>query len=191
MGQAIGTAAAMAAARSLLPADMLEHMGELQQTLLRSDCYLPGVEEDLPEITRTARLSASQGDPEPVRDGVRRQVRDDAHAWVWRPGDWIAYEFADEQHATELTLALDSAMETEVILSHYNETACDVVPAAMPKRLRVEVKVRGRWELLQEVAGNYQRFVRLPLDRHLEGVRVALEELWGADESRLYAFSLR
>jgi hypothetical protein len=191
MGQAIGTAAAMAAARSLLPGDMLDHMGELQQTLLRNDCYLPGVEEEVSEVVREARLSASQGDAEPVRDGVRRQVKDDPHAWVWRPGDWVACEFGSDQRVDELSLVLDSAMETEIILSHYNETACDGVPAAMPKQFRVEVKAEGQWELLQEVRGNYQRFVRLPVHRSVAGVRVTLDGLWAADESRLYGLTMR
>jgi hypothetical protein len=191
MGQAVGTAAALAAAKSLLPGDMVAYMEELQQALLRDDCYLPGVEEDVSELTKTARLSASQGEAEPVRDGVRRQVGDEPHAWVWRPGDWVAYEFADARRVTELALVVDSAMETEIILSHYNETACDRVPAAMPKQFRVEVKTGGEWEVLREVTDNYQRFVRLPVGRDIQGARVTLQKLWSAEESRLYALSLR
>jgi hypothetical protein len=91
----------------------------------------------------------------------------------------------------ELSLVFDSAMETEIILSHYNETACDRVPAAMPKRFRVEVKAGGEWELRQEVRGNYQRFVRLPVHRSVAGVRVTLDGLWAADESRLYGLTMR
>ena len=41
-GQAAGTAAALAVRRGVLPGDMAGHMEELQQTLLRDDCYLPG-----------------------------------------------------------------------------------------------------------------------------------------------------
>ncbi|UCC68798.1 MAG: FAD-dependent oxidoreductase, partial [Armatimonadota bacterium] len=65
MGQAVGTAAALAVARGLAPAGVLDHIAELQQTLFSDDCYLPWIEQQMPGLTCRARLSASQGDPEP------------------------------------------------------------------------------------------------------------------------------
>ncbi len=191
MGQAIGTAGAMAAANSVTPAEIGARVADLQQTLLADDCYLPRVNQEMPAITREAKLSSSQGDPEPVRDGVSRQVGDNTHAWLWSPGDWIACEFGGEPRIAEVALVLDSAMEKEIALSLYNETDCNRVPAVMPKRLRLEVLSRAGWERLHALEGNHQRFVRLPIGRCVRGVRVTLDELWGADTSRLYGFVVR
>jgi hypothetical protein len=59
MGQAVGVAAALATARGLLPAAMMRHIDELQQTLLRDDAYLPGVAQTFPPALARARLTAS------------------------------------------------------------------------------------------------------------------------------------
>lgn len=55
-------------------------MADVQQALLRDDCYLPRVKQKFGPLTAQARLSASQGDPERLRDGVNRPEGDDLHA---------------------------------------------------------------------------------------------------------------
>lgn len=41
VGQAVGTAASMAVKRNLGPREILDYVGELQQELLKDDCYIP------------------------------------------------------------------------------------------------------------------------------------------------------
>jgi len=70
MGQAVGTAAAVARAHEATPRGVYqEHLAELQQTLLRDGCYLMGVPNRDPEdlalgATVTASSVASIPDPE-------------------------------------------------------------------------------------------------------------------------------
>jgi hypothetical protein len=191
MGQAVGTAAALAAAKGLLPGQLGEHLPELQQALLADDCYLPWIRQEMPPLTRTARLTASQGNPEPVRDGIARPVGEETHAWSARPGDWIAYEFDAEQQVREVALALDSSLEKDIALSLYSPSECSRPPGALPRKLRVEVRTAGQWETVQALCDNAQRFLRLPLARRAAAVRVTLEDLWGADETRVYGFVVR
>jgi hypothetical protein len=194
MGQAVGTASALAAARGVLPAAVMESIPELQQQLLEDDCYLPWVRQELPALTIGARLEASQGDPEPVRDGIGRPVGDGMHSWMWRQGDWIAYTFGRRMMVHEVVLALDSALDRDIAISLYgghHHHSCDRVPEVMPRRVRMEGLSEGSWGLVARLDGNYQRFLRVPIGRDLEGVRVTLEETWGAAESRLYACYVR
>jgi hypothetical protein len=191
MGQALGTAAAMAAAGSARPADVLDCIRELQQRLLRDDCYLPWVTQEMSALTRGAELSASRGDPEPVRDGVSRPVGETPHCWYCRRGDWIAYAFATVTEVREITVALDSALDRDIALSlfdgHVNQLN-DRVPDGLPRRLRLEVQRSGEWVLTHELTENRQRFVRLPIDQPVEGLRLTIDELWGGRNSRVYAF---
>ena len=193
MGQAVGTAAALAVARGVGPAGILHHIPALQQTLLADDCYLPWVKQQTPRLTSEADLSASGGEPEPVRDGVNRPVGEDTHTWPCKPGDWIAYTFARETPAESVVLLLDSALEKDIALSLYGghrNQAEPRVPEVVPRSLRIEGLSRGNWQLLHGVENNHQRFVRIPINRRLDGVRVTIEETWGADTSRVYAFYL-
>jgi len=225
-GQAVGTAAAMAGKQGLLPRDMGRHIGELQQALLRDDCYLPGVIQEMPALTRRARLAAlrpirpvrqapfdsaqggqgrpaqagkghpeqrrgaaSAGDAEPLRDGVSRQVGDAPHAWIARPGDSVAYLFDAPVAVEEVTLVLDSAMEANIMMSyHQPDDQLTSVPVVMPRSFRIEGLEAGAWRVLAAIEDNHQRFVRVPINARVEGVRFTLDRTWGAEESRVYAF---
>jgi hypothetical protein len=191
MGQAVGTAAALATKRKLLPKELGAHVRELQQALIEDDCYLPGVKQELSPLTREAKLAASQGDPEPLRDGVKRQVEKDPHCWVAHRGDSVTYSLARAAQVKEAVLVLDSAMDKCVAMSyHQKDNQLRAVPDVMAKTFRIEGLVQGAWAPLQRVEGNYQRQVRIPIGKELEGVRFTLEETWGAESSRVYAFYL-
>ena len=189
MGQAVGTAAAMAAARRADPRDLRDRVGELQQALLCDDAYVPWVPLAFGPLVREARLVASRGDPEPVRDGTNRPVKDDPHAWACRAGDSIAYEFAQPARVEAVTLVLDSALHTNIQMSlHGDFGQLRAVPPEMQKAFHVDGLADGRWRTLARVEDNYQRLVRLPVGEALAGVRFVLDKTWGADESKVFAF---
>jgi hypothetical protein len=189
MGQAVGTAAALAVAKGILPAEMQKHVTELQQTLIRDDAYLPGFRQIFPEALTGATLTSSQGDPEPVRNGTSRPVGDDLNCWTCRPGDWIAYGFQTSAEARAVTLVLDSGLDQNVALSyHQKDDQLTSPPGVMPKAFRVEGLSGDRWEELVRVERNHHRLCRFPMKAGLNGVRFLLDETWGSETSRLYAF---
>ncbi len=192
MGQAIGTAAALAVQDGLSLREVgQQRLPELQQALLRDDCYLPWHPQQYGELTARAALSASRGDAEPLRDGFTRPIDGEIHRWPCAPGDWAAYHFAQPAMVNEVTLVLDSALDQLIAMSIHdssNNYALKTVPDKMAKSFRLEGLVNGEWQLLHEVSGNYQRLVRLPVQRQLGGVRFVLGETWGAPETNLYAF---
>jgi hypothetical protein len=189
MGQAVGTAAALAVREGVAPRKVNSHIGELQQALLRDDCYLPGVVQRMPPLTKRARLVASQGDPEPLRDGVNRPVGEDRHGWIARPGDSVTYLFEKPVRVKEATLVLDSALEALIAMSHHQrDNQLTTVPAAMPKAFRLESLEGGKWSTVAEVRDNHQRLLRLPVRKKVEGIRWVLESTWGSEESCVYAF---
>ena len=85
MGQALGTAAALAAGKGITPAEVLSHIRELQQQLLEDDVFIPGLPLEMSELTRRAVLESSQGNPEAVRDGINRPTSDDPFVWQRKP----------------------------------------------------------------------------------------------------------
>ena len=190
MGQAVGTAAAIAARLGISPRQVNGHIQALQQALLRDDCYLPWVTQAFGPLTVEATLLASQGDPEPVRDGVSRQVGDDPHAWLCHVGDHLAYLFPEPAQVNEVTLALDSDLSKRISHSWNLDRlhAIASIPPVMPKTFHVDGMIDGNWHTLQRAENNHQRFVRLPLNQRLEGVRFVLDETWGSDTTRVYAF---
>jgi len=189
MGQAVGTAAAMAVTRGIEPAAIGGHVAELQQTLLKDDCYLPWVARELPSLTRTATLEAARGNPEPVRDGIDRPIGDDTHAWTHRVADAVAYRFDGDRDVREATLAFNSALDTDIQMSYHQPSSQPAgPPGELVKAFHVDALVGGDWRTVARVKDNHQRLVRVPLETHCQGVRFVADETWGADETRLYAF---
>jgi len=189
MGQAAGTAAALAICHGALPRDINDRIDDLQQMLLRDDCYLPGMQQRFEPLTMTAKLTASQGDPAPLRDGINRPVGDDLHAWSCTPGDWVRYIFPQASRIREATLIVDSALDKNIFFSRYgNLGQLTAPPTVMPRAFLLEGLRDGEWTTLHRITDNHQRLVRLPVHETLEGIRFTLNSTWGGEASRLYAF---
>lgn len=189
MGEAVGAAAALAVAKGVAPKGMQAHIPELQQALIHDDVYLPGLKQCFPDSVARAVLTASRGDPEPVRNGINRPVGESTNCWPCRAGDWIAYRFQDEIEVANVTVILDSGLDQNVWLSyHQKDDQITAPPDTMPQAFRIEGLVGIEWKELVRVDRNHQRFCRFPVATRLDGVRFLLERTWGAETSRVYAF---
>jgi len=207
MGQALGTAAALACRHDLMPHDVLDHIGELQQQLLAADVYVPEVPQVVGETTRRAHLEASQGDPEPVRDGIHRPVADPSvwlrkpvfvkpsaadfalfnfHSWKAGPGDWLAYQFDEATPVETVTLFLDSNLERSIALKSPGHQ--EPFPESLPSRFRLEIRRGSNWEPLVTIDGNYRRHVVLPIHVTTTGIRLVLDNTHGGGMSQVYGF---
>ena len=191
MGQAAGTAAALAVAAGLSPRELGGRIGELQSSLLSDDCYLPGLRRPVSALMRDARLVASTGDPEPVRDGVDRQVGSDPHAWLCPSGGHVDYLFHTLVKVRDCVLILDSGMD-QLVASVFQEGFHSLthLPDCMPRDFRLDILRGDRWIPLNRVVDNSQRQVRLAINELCEGVRFTLERTWRADAARVYGFYL-
>jgi hypothetical protein len=189
MGQALGTATALALRDGLLPADILPRVGELQQELIKDDAYLPGVRQIFPKLTIEASLSASQGDPEAVRSGINRPVGDDMNGWQCSAGDFISYTFSKPQKVNNVSIILDSALDQNVALSyHQRDDQLTSPPDVLPQEFSIEISVDGEWCELTRVSKNRDRLVRVSVEQLISGIKFKLHSTWGNKESHVHAF---
>lgn len=202
LGQAVGTAAAIAAKHDASPkAVSTSHIRELQQALMDDDCFLPGLTREIPALSRQAELRASAGDPEPLRSGVDRPVNGRDQAWTTTPGGWAEYAFRQPRRIKQVRLIFDSDLqrqghfwhvELNAVASYPRHEPQRLVPAAMVKAFRLEARTEsGEWKTVYRTANNYQRLVRVPLNIATPAIRVVPESTWGAEQVRLFAFDVR
>ena len=200
VGQAAGTAAAIAVRHGTTPRGVYEsHLAELQQTLMDDDCFLPGLVRDVPALSRAARLTASAGDPEPLRSGVDRPIGGETNAFDLPLGGEVAYSFDAPTEVAEARFVFDSDL-ARLRESKYNirsNYAIQYEPQRVPDTLvrdfRVETQgADGAWTLLSRVTDNHRRLVRVTVGRAGTAVRVVPERLWGGGTlCRLFAFDVR
>ena len=195
LGQAVGTAAAIAAREHLAPRGVYrERIAALQQALMEDDCYLPGRVRPAPALTRAATLTASQGDPEPLRNGIDRPVGGADNGWQGRLGSWVQYAFDRPRRLRGLRFVFDSDLnraDKNMPCSYPLHAQPVPVPRTMTRAFRVDaLEPSGQWVTVVRLDNNYQRLVRLEVDVEASAVRFIPEGTWGAQRAHLFAWDV-
>ncbi len=195
LGQAVGTAAAIAVREGTTPRGVYEsHVAELKQTLMDDDCYLPWNVRAVPELTRAATLTASEGDPEPLRNGLDRPIGRRRQRLDGDVGAWVEYRFDAPQRVRTLRFVFDSDLnrpEKATSASYRLHIELAGVPQTLVRAFRVEaLGDDGMWHTIAREENNYQRLVRLDVDVTTQAVRFVPESTWGAERVHVFAWDV-
>ena len=194
MGQAVGTAAAIAVRNSTTPRGVYKkHLPELVSTLMYQDSYQPWRTRVIPEPSLNAVLTASSGDAEVLRDGIERNLAGVDHGWWGRAGDTVTYTWDKPVAVKGVRIVLDSDLSRDKrMLCRY---PLNQKPAPMPSMLArdfdVEIRgVKGKWERAAGIRDNRKRLVILPIKGRATGCRLRIHRSWGGDCAHVFAFDL-
>jgi hypothetical protein len=213
LGQAAGTAAAIAVQNQLTPRGVYQQrIQELKQALMEDDCYLPWNNREVPLLSRAARLRASQRDPqeqgakhdpqlrdakrdpETLRSGMDRPIGEADHGWNGAVGNWIEYAFDGLKPVRQVRLVFDSDLKRQehAMPSHYPLHSQPVgVPRSLVRAFRIEALGEdGAWRVAAREENNYQRLARLQVNILARAVRFIPESTWGAEKVHLFAFDV-
>ena len=208
-GQAVGTAAAIAAREHADPRDVSKSplLAELQRTLLEDDCMLPGLRRDVRGPCAAAKLASTAGDGvERLRDGMDRDWDDGEHGWRAPLGSAAEYRFAEETELHEARIVFDSHLDRRekgrppgcgdlCSQGRFHRALADrprAVPATLVRAFRIDrLDADGVWRREAEVADNHQRLVRVPLNCRARGLRLVPLSTWGAPDAHVFAFDAR
>ncbi|MBP3667205.1 MAG: FAD-dependent oxidoreductase [Clostridia bacterium] len=184
LGQALGTAAACAlkSGRTIENVDI----GELQQTLMADDCYIPWHDREVPALTLRAQCSA-----EVIRNG---KDRGDANLWTGNTGDCIEYEFDRDTHISEIRLVFDNDMNRA-----YHNMPCNYplvqtkfkLPRTLIKEYRIEGEASDGERFSVRVDDNRQRLVRHFVNWKIKKIRFVPLATHGCEDFRLFDFEIK
>ena len=111
LGQAVGTAAALATRYGLSPREVGQHrLAELQAQLMQDDCFLPGCVRTCDARAREATVTGPGDHLERLLDGHERDRCDARHAWEGRVGDVLTFAWDRAVHVGGLRCVLDSGL---------------------------------------------------------------------------------
>ena len=182
--QAGGTAAAMAIQKGILPRDMLKHIKELQQALLKDDCYIPGFKnEDRDDLARIAKISCSSSIEgaacENAVNGVARKVKENSNCWISGEisgkGEWISLEFGREIHPQEVRLKFDSNLSKEIMISLSDKVLANQIPGIPPQLVKdydIEFYKQDKLVHVENVRNNYFRLKICKLEKSISCDRI-------------------
>lgn len=203
MGQAIGTAAALALQQGAELADFSsgERLRTLQQQLLRDDAFIPTLRnEDPADLARASQVSASSAQADApaalVLDGTSRDLIGQFGPWAdqqkhhWASQTlpaWIELTFPEAKEISEIHLTFDSGFQRELVLSSSDYVTSKVVRGPQPELVR-NYRLWADDELLLEVEDNIfrKRVHRLEAPRKASRLRVEVLATHGVAEARIF-----
>lgn len=205
LGQAVGTAAALAIREQTSPRGVYEnHLDELQRQLMEDDCYLPFRARPIPELSLKACYQVDGRGAEQLRNGLDRQIGRASNAWSGKPGDRIELVWEKPQRISSARLVLDSDLDRKTLPeqeSRDNRPMNASYPlhpkaAYLPKTLLRDFELQsqdepGNWRNIAVIRDNRRRLVILPLNIRTAALRLIVGRTWGLPAVRIFSFDVQ
>jgi len=198
-GQAVGTAAALCMKYNCLPREIRDHMNELQQTLLRDDCYIPGIRNtDEMDLARTAMVTATSSrkgfGPEQVINGLSRGEGDERNIWISEgigpEGETLSLELKEPAEVSQVRLTFDSNFNyaIKLTLSGKRQRQQRIgVPIELVKDYTVTLWREGNKVAEKKVVDNVQRANIVNVEKTLcDKITVTIHATNGAEDVHIY-----
>ena len=213
LGQAVGTAAAMAVRESLTPHDLLLHrICALQEKLTDHDCFLPTVIRRVGEACRLATLTDESHSPIPEAEALKDgRDRPNVHYGTTAcgvslsNGKAVEYRFSAPITVESVHLTFDSDLNRSTLPGDWCErehaTRANILldsplfhlPLTLIKAFRLEADTLDGTVTLLDVTDNATRSFHVPLERDdVIALRlIPLENHGGTAETRVFSFDFR
>ncbi len=205
LGQAAGTAAALAIKNSLTPREVYTkgYVKELREALMHDDCFLPFSKREVSELTRKATLIADCENAENIRNGADRPIGDNDNGVYLSKGEKIEYRFEEAQKLSEIRIVFDSDLNRETLPEAEHKLKRDMihnrplsfVPSYVPKTMTRDYTLEatlpdGKKITLAEVRGNYQRLCLHKVDLSVTSIALKTEDSWGNEKCHVFSFDI-
>ena len=198
-GQAAGTAAAIAVQRNCTPRQVGQlHIRQLQQTLLKNDCYIPGhANLDEEDLARSAMITTSSqiagGEGENVVNGITRSMDENTNCWISQPltqPQNICLTLPQTAQVKEVRLTFDTDLSHEIqpsLIKNVRIRQVKYLPLELVKTYRVELLKDGCVVATQEIEHNHQRLNVLHFDGvSCDAVKVTVLATHGCENARIF-----
>ena len=191
MGQAVGTAAAVAVAHHASPREVrIEHIGELQKLLLEDDVMLPGFPREISPVT-----AAASSEYPLLQNAVDRNM-DDAENGVWlRIGEPCVYRWEKPVLLSGCRFVFDTLLAFRDKRMRKMEALPDrkEMPPMLVRRFHVDALRGGSWETILTEKDVHCRMYRAAWGpAEVSAVRFTADEVWGgADKAHIFTLEYR
>lgn len=196
IGQAAGTAAALAVEKNVSPRELSNSMDILQKSLLKDDAYIHGVKFiDEDDYIKDSSISCSS-EKVPcnnIKNGYTRNIEAEINYWESKEilnSEFIMAEFAEPKIVNEVQLRFDSNLTREIRLTMSlwaSNSQLRGVPPELVKDYKVELYSKQELVDSQEITGNYLRFNKLKFDSVLaDSIKVTVMATNGWSTARIF-----
>jgi hypothetical protein len=200
-GQAVGTAAAIACKYKCSPKVVGEkHIKELQQTLLKDDCYIPGFKnQDELDLARKASITATSflSDAEPIKviNGVSRNENGTNNCWISngisKNGESIELRLEKPCKVSEIRCTFDPNLNSEIMITMTKRVQAKEVkhlPYELVKDYKITAKLGDSVVYEELVIDNIKRLAIHKIQNHpiVDSVILTVLSTYGDKNARVF-----
>ena len=198
LGQAVGTAAAVAAKYNIPPHGIyLNHMTEVQNILMNSDCFLPHFSRMISPLCKNlGNVMLTDG-----VDRVNHIYKNSACGIGQRNNLPIEYNFENPEYISSVHIVFDSDLNRDTLPGEWWEkyfvTKCNTslndpqthLPATLCKKFILEADIDGKTERLLNMDNNRKRSYHIVVNKPVKALRLIPISNWGNDEyTNIFSF---
>ena len=196
-GQAAGTAAALAVKKGMTPRDILSCIEELQQELLREDCYIPGLKNEDPlDLAKKAEVYSSgeggQG-AELVINGVGRTVGEESNCWraPMKDRPELCLKWVSCEEISTVQLLFDSNLSREITPS-ISQTVLARQSRLSPPELIHEYELEflkdgvSVLKILKDSMGQRRQVIHFPEKIFCDELRIRPLSTYGSEDAVIF-----
>ncbi len=197
LGQAMGTAAALAIANNCLPRDVYPtHISTLQQTLLDDGVFLLHVPRNISELAKNATINLSAEDRTSLLNGIDRpRTKDGENGIVMQIGDKLSFEFPKEERIETLRIQCDPDYSRKSVSVNKKmqwfaaklHTGKDFEPVKTPATIVKDFKIYADGKEICAVKDNFYSLIKVPLNITAKKIDIEWLSTNGAEDVRLFS----
>ena len=198
LGQAAGTAAALAVEKNTTPRGVSEYIGELQSRLMNDDCWLPGLSRRVSEECLKANLICNAENADNLRNGTDRPTDDGGDNGCYiNIGDYVEYTAQKQFFVGEVHIVFDSDLDRKTLKGGIQEicdcpTVCNrplnMTSYTFPATMTRSFEVIADGEVIYKADNNCQRLVKIAVNKMVSSLAIRPLETYGSEKAHIFSF---
>ena len=188
MGQAAGTAAALAGKYQIPPREVREkHIEEVQSVLLEDDVMIPGFPRKVSDLTATAKSDYPR-----LQDPVDRDMDEKDNGEWLSCGEPCVYTWEKPVRLSGCRFVFDTLLSFQDKRMRKLETLPDrkEMPPMLVRNFHVDALIRGEWKTIVRETEIHCRLYRNSWETmEVSAVRFVADDVWGI-EKKAHIFTL-
>ena len=205
MGQAVGTAAALAAKYDLTPHGVYKNkIAELREILADSDCFLPHYRRETSELCKNTEITNGGNELKNGEDRPHICYNTTECGMSISNGTPIEYRFSKPQHINSVHVTFDSDLgrttlpgdgceRTHIMRANVKlDSPVFYVPKTLCRKFYVELITEKGDEKIIAENNNLKRAYHFEIGKEVTGVRLVPLSNWGeSDKTTVFSFDFR
>lgn len=201
LGQAVGTAAAVATKHGVTPHGVYKaHLDELQQRLMNADCFLPHFKREISELCKSTEIKGGCDCLKNGEDRANSIYNTTDKGFCVKNGDALEYRLDKAEKINSVHIVFDSDLNRATVpgdrVEKYHSMRCNILldspvmhlPTTLCRDFRLECEKAGNTKTIT-VKDNLKRSYHINLGESYDTIRLVPLSSWGeSEETKVVSF---